>query len=153
MLPSYHPYHGACSLVIPPASFRAQEHFGYAFTVVASRKGGAVRDRTAPLQQLRRSLVYLGAKYAGLLVCGEQVADTEKEQRHWLTSPLFARGLPQQIPAQHGLMHPFFGIQPVRNELRVAKTAAAGSFLESLAQLQRGPGVELNEYLVRTVVK
>ena len=111
MLPSYHPYHGACSLVIPPASLLAQEHFGYAFTVVASRKGGAVRDRTPPLQQLRRSLVYLGAKYAGLLVCGEPVADTEKEQRHWLTSPLFARGLPQQIPAQHGLMHPFFGIQ------------------------------------------
>ena len=79
--------------------------------MVASRKGGAVRDKTAPLQQLRRSLVYLGAKYAGLLVCGEPVADTEKEQRHWLTSPLFARGLPQQIPAQHGLMHPFFGIQ------------------------------------------
>ena len=111
MFPSYHPYHRACSLVIPPASFLAQEHFGYAFTVVASRKGGAVRDRTPPLQQLRRSLVYLGAKYSGLLVCGEPVADTEKEQRHWLTSPLFARGLPQQIPAQHGLMHPFFGIQ------------------------------------------
>ena len=87
------------------------EHFGYAFTVVASRKGGAVRERTPPLQQLQRSLVYLGAKYAGLLVCAEPVTNDERQHRHWLTSPLFARGLPLQMPAEHGLMHPFFGIQ------------------------------------------
>ena len=81
------------------------------------------------------------------------MADSEKEQRHWLTSPLFARGLPQQIPAQHGLMHPFFGIQPVRNEVRVTKAAAADSFLEGLSQLQRGPGAELNAYLARTIAR
>ena len=74
-----------------------QEHFGYAFTVVASRKGGAVRERPPPLQQLQRSLLYLGAKYAGVLVYGEPVADEEKEHRHWLTSPLFVRGLPPQL--------------------------------------------------------
>ena len=49
-----------------PTSLHAQEHFGYAFSVVASRKGGAVRERPPPLQQLQRSLLYLGAKYAGL---------------------------------------------------------------------------------------
>ena len=38
----------------------------------------------------------------------------------------------------------------MRDEVRVTKAAAAGSFLESLSQLQRGPGAELNAYLVRT---
>ena len=41
-----------------------QEHFGYGFTIVASRKGGAAREPTPPLRQLQQSLVYLGAKYA-----------------------------------------------------------------------------------------
>ena len=77
--------------------------------------------RTA-LKQLQQSLVYLGAKYVGLLVCAEPVTDAEKEHRHWLTSPLFARGLPLQLPADHGLMHPFFGIKPLRDEVR--RTAA-----------------------------
>ena len=49
-----------------PTLALTQEHFGYAFTVVASRKGGAVRERPPPLQQLQRSLLYLGAKYARL---------------------------------------------------------------------------------------
>ena len=45
-----------------------QEHFGYGFTVVASRKGGVVREPTPTLKQLQQSLVYLGAKYAPLLL-------------------------------------------------------------------------------------
>ena len=65
-----------------PTLALTQEHFGYAFTVVASRKGGAVRERPPPLQQLQRSLLYLGAKYAGVLVYGEPVADEEKAQWH-----------------------------------------------------------------------
>ena len=32
-----------------------------------------------------------------MLVYGEPVADEEKEHRHWLTSPLFVRGLPPQL--------------------------------------------------------
>ena len=40
----------------------------------------------------------------------------------------------------------------MRDEVRVTKAAAAGSFLESLSQLQRGPGAELNAYLVRSLV-
>ena len=107
-----------------PNSLHAQEHFGYAFTVVASRKGGAVRERPPPLQQLQRSLLYLGAKYASVLVYGEPVADEEKEHRHWLTSPLFVRGLPPQLLAHHGLMHPFFGIQPpARDHVTVTKVS------------------------------
>jgi len=39
------------------------------------------------------------------------VLEREKEHRHWLESPLFVRGLPLQLPADHALMHPFFGIQ------------------------------------------
>ena len=34
-------------------------------------------------------------------MCAEPVTDAEKEHRHWLTSPLFARGLPLQLPAEH----------------------------------------------------
>ena len=41
----------------------------------------------------------------------EPVLEREKEHRHWLESPLFVRGLPLQLPADHALMHPFFGIQ------------------------------------------
>ena len=48
-------------------------------------------------------------------------------------------------------MHPFFGLQPpARDHVTVTKAAAAGAFLESLAQLQRGIGAELHAYLVRT---
>ena len=46
------------------------------------------------------------------LTCeGEPVEKEEKENRHWLHSPLLSRGLPLQLPANHALMHPFFGIQ------------------------------------------
>ena len=47
---------------------------------------------------------------------------------------------------------PYASPQPVRDEVRVTKAAAAGHFLESLSQLQRGPGAELNAYLVRSLV-
>ena len=40
---------------------------------------------------------YTLTRYAGVLVYGEPVADEEKEHRHWLTSPLFVRGLPPQL--------------------------------------------------------
>ena len=48
--------------------------------------------------------------------------------------------------------YPPYASQPVRDEVRVTKAAAAGHFLESLSQLQRGPGAELNAYLVRYLV-
>ena len=65
--------------------------------VTASRRDKTSEFSTPVIEQLRMSLVYLGSKFASLLVSAEPVVEEEKENRHWLQSPLFGRGLPLQV--------------------------------------------------------
>ena len=94
---------------------RTSETFGYHFTVTASKRWTADKVDTPPLVQLRSSLFYLGTKCACLLCSAEPVEAEERENKHWLHSPLFARGLPLQLDSKHPLMHPFYGIKNVQN--------------------------------------
>ena len=133
-------------------SSNTQEHWGFGFTVVASKRSRAGREATPPMVQLQRSLTFLGAKCAALLVCGEPVTEEEKEtsHRHWLSSPLFARGLPLQLPPTHALMHPFFGIkQSVADEKTRAETPEA-LFVDDLAAHSGGLGSLLGRYMKAT---
>lgn len=131
------------------AHSKEHEPWGYSFSVVASKRGTSVSDMTPTLSQLQRSLLYLGAKFATLLVSAEPVTEAEKENRHWLQSPLFVRGLPLQLPADHALMNPFFGIKPVDDEAAGAASAAV-AFLDDLASLGGGGGTKLHRHMVAT---
>lgn len=128
------------SFVYSPFSSQPHERWGYSIAVTASRRDKTCELTTPPLHQLRVSLAYLGAKCAALLVAAEPVVDEEKENRHWLQSPLFARGLPLQLPADHSLMHPFFGIQPSTP----TRGSAALGFLDDLVGLGGGPATLLH---------
>ena len=80
------------------------------------------------------------------------VTEDEKESanRHWLSSPLFARGLPLQLPPTHALMHPFFGIkQSVADEKTRAETPEA-LFVDDLAAHSGGLGSLLGRYMKAT---
>ena len=119
-----------------PQSRAAVERWGYGLSVRASRLERASALATPPLVQLQRSLAYLGAKCASLLVSAEPVLEGEKEHRHWLHSPLFGRGLPLQLPAEHPLMHPFFGIKSsLEGEGGASGASPAAKFLNQLAGL------------------
>ena len=88
--------------------------------VTASKRWAADRLQTPHLVQLRTSLFYLGAKCACLLCSAEPVEKEERENRHWLLSPLLSRGLPLQLDAKHPLMHPFFGIRNAHSEVEAS---------------------------------
>jgi hypothetical protein len=128
------------TFVYSPFSSQPHERWGYSISVTASRKDKTCELTTPPLEQLRISLTYLGAKCAALLVAAEPVVAEEKENRHWLQSPLFERGLPLQLPADHSLMHPFFGIQPSTS----TRGSAALAFLDDLVGLRGGPATLLH---------
>ena len=124
--------------------------WGYDFSVVASKRWVADKLRTPSLDQLRTSLVYLGAKCACLLCSGEPVEKEEKENRHWLNSPLLSRGLPLNLAAGHPLMHEFFGINGPQGDAAHALEAEA-QFLNDLAQLKMGTRASrLYHYLFST---
>ena len=127
------------------------EAWGYAFSVVASKRWMAERlDNVPSLVQLRTSFFYLGAKCACLLCSAEPVEKEEKENKHWLHSPLLSRGLPLQLPANHALMHPFFGIRkqlPGDAQQALADDAA---FLNDLAEANDGAAASLHRYVLAT---
>ena len=142
-------------ITVPADSFRAEFAFspltattawGYGVAVTASKRDKANLLAMPVLAQLRLSLAYLGTKCASLLVAAEPVVEEEKENRHWLKSPLFARGLPLQLPPTHSLMHPFFGIKPVQRE--AATNTSAIRFLEDLTALGGGGATALHRHVV-----
>jgi hypothetical protein len=128
------------SFVFSPSSSQPHERWGYSISVTATRRDKTCELTTPPLDQLRVSLTYLGAKCAALLVAAEPVVAEEKDNRHWLRSPLFARGLPLQLPPDHSLMHPFFGIQPPS----ASRGSAGLVFLDDLVHLGGGPATLLH---------
>jgi len=131
-----------------PFSSQPHERWGYSIAVTASRRDKTTEFTTPVLEQLRASLSYLGAKCASLLVAAEPVVDEEKENAHWLQSPLFARGLPLQLPATHSLMHPFFGIKPMQSDQ--AQNSSAIRFLDDLAGLGGGRATALHRHMLST---
>ena len=136
-------------------SFAEQESWGYGLRVVASKRWSAERLATPSLVQLQTSLVYLGAKCTSNLVTAEPVIDEERENRHWLGSPLLNRGLPLQLPADHPLMHPFYGITQSEGEgeaasARSREAHADEGFLDDLAGLSGGAASALHAYLLES---
>lgn len=123
---------------------RTDDSWGYSINVIASKRGKDGADAIPPLVQLQRSLLYLGAKFASLLVAAEPVTEAEKEQKRWLQSPLFVRGLPLQLPSDHALMNPFFGVKLADNEAEGGKLG----FLNDLVRLGGGAATPLHGYML-----